>query len=246
MKNYEVKKSLLKGVTYDEVFCELRDLLSTVKNGWDFAKVFSELYLIAKNRNKDMFIGVIETELFDNIYCFDTFEKVMLSIYTKKAGLKSKIRYYKISFQEDAFLDELKEVPNTMTRKLLNTVMAYYETNSDVLEDEESLSVYEQICHLEKMLIWELKYTPEQIFMLEKANKVAREASIEVERISKEFKEHKIDKDTFERKNSIIEEALCEVWLNKENDGSRTPIYLEDLEIPNNLKNLYDNIFIDF
>lgn len=39
---------------------------------------------------------------------------------------------------------------------------------------------------------------------------------------------------------------MINVWLNKDDSGHRTPTYYEDLKVPENLKEFFRNIFIDF
>lgn len=245
MANYK-EKIILNGVTYDELFCKFNELVCGLKNGWDIAKVYSKLYNIAKKRNQDIFIAIICTELYDEIYCVDTFDKAIEFVYRKKNGVKAEIKYYKIGFYDDAFLYELKNVENTMTQRMLKTITAYFEINQEVLSEEENLNIYEQICYLEKMVWLELKYTTKQIFLLQEANKIALNCSKELEKLGNDFESHKIDAKIYKKGWKEIEEQLCDVWLNKEDTRFRCPIYLEDLEIPENLKEFYNSIFIDF
>ena len=243
-KNYKTKNVIVNGVTYDEVFSRICNIFTNIRNGWDIAETYSKLYTAAKQGSTTMFVAIVKMELSDNVYCSKSFTETKAKAKYALAEDSGIVNYYKIDFSEDAFLEEIVPIPLSMSEMILETTKAYYETNKDVLSNEEIVSLEEQISYLTDIVKWEDKYSILHIAALINANDVAKDCSKRLEKVEKEY-ENTRDEKVYLEQCEMIETRLCDVWLNKEKDGGRCPVFFEDLKVPKNLRPFFDEIFID-
>ena len=71
-----------------------------------------------------------------------------------KAGneRKENICYYKLTFDKDAFLEEILPCEESIFEKILKTVETYKSTNTEFLSKEEKASLEEQIITLKALV----------------------------------------------------------------------------------------------
>ena len=141
-----------------------------------------------------MFVAIVKMELFDNVYCSKSFTETKAKAKYALAEDSGMVNYYKIDFSEDAFLEEIVPIPLSMSEMILETTKAYYETNKDVLSNEEIVSLEEQISYLTDIVKWEDKYSILQIAALINANDVAKDCSKRLEKSKKNMKTHVMKK----------------------------------------------------
>lgn len=236
-ENFKLNKELLKGVTHDEVFINIRHIFANVNNGWDIAQTYSKLFAAAQHGGEKttMFFAVVKLELSDYIHCAKCFTEVKAKAKNSLAEGNGTVEYYKVDFFEDAFLSEIAPIPVSMSERILETVKAYYCTNKDVLDIDTIASLGEQVAYLTNIVKWEDCYTPSQIAALINANELAAACSKTLERVEKEYQETN-DEETYKEKYEGIKSRLSSVWLNHP-----CP---QDLMVPTNLREIFNEIFL--
>lgn len=249
MENYEIKKKLVTGRTYDEVFARISGMLEDVTNGWEIAHLFSKLYekaTIANNEHSSqkMFFGIVQHNYGNYLFSGDDFFELWKKLKKDKKDANEFLNCFCVTFEDDAFLDEVCS-KNNVFEGIWNTLNAYFMTNKEFLTSKECGEILVQLQFVEKFNKWESKYSLDEVFALYKAYKVANECSIALEKLQSEYDRNEIDKAMYISKTKEIKLKLEEVWLNK-NKNSRCPSYFEDFYVPENLRRYFDEIYIDY
>lgn len=160
MNGYKTKKELLCGVTYDEVFSTVNKLFFNVGNGLDIGETFYKLYNLAaisinENIKKESFFALLKGNFNNRILFANTYQEMFeLAERIIKAGneRKENICYYKVTFDKDAFLEEILPCEESIFEKILKTVETYKSTNTEFLSKEEKASLEEQIITLKTLV----------------------------------------------------------------------------------------------
>lgn len=162
------KKNILNGVTYDELFTTIRNMLNGVEDGWGIAKTFHELYekanetqklQITETKRKEIYF-IVDENYYDEIsiqndILVGSLEDIIIQLdkLDRKIEGNKGISFYRVVFAEDAYLEEITPTINSIETAILNTLKAYRTNNFDVLSDYEKYSLEKQINYMEEKVV---------------------------------------------------------------------------------------------
>ena len=157
-KQEYVTKKMITDSCYTEVLEDVMAILVEEHiDGWHAAGFLSWLYLEAKEcannfydgDSRDLFFALYNKEEIDmmtesNVKFGFSFKDCVMDKYNGK--------YYRINMTEDCSLEEIVPKCKTIDEQILDTLLAYQDTNKEVLSDVQNIELQDQIDYMRERL----------------------------------------------------------------------------------------------